>query len=127
MRLNVFADGMELTEALEASVNQHLDKLGVLEEFVGDAHLDVTLRVNKQNNVCEAKIRTHKKDHFVKVVRDNMYDAIEEMSHDLKRQLRKTKEKIQERGKHLEMPPLMEAPLDTDDELLFEQWDDSNE
>lgn len=95
MRLNVFAKDMELTDAMEARLNQELDKLGKLEDFVDNAALDVTIRVNKHNHVCEGQIRVNGKDHFAKAVTEDMYQSMTDMVQDLIRQLKKTKSKAE--------------------------------
>ena len=102
MKMSIFAKDMELTEALENTIHEQFGKLDALDDFIGESNLDVKIRVNKQNHVCEALIRVKQKEYFVKSVSQNMYGSIEECAADLKRQIRKSKEKVKTKNRHVE-------------------------
>ena len=95
MNINVYGNNIEVTNAMRDHIETQMEKLENLEQFIGNSHIDVTVRVNKQNCVAECKIRVNKVNYFAKSVKDDMYDAIDEMAHGFRRQLRKAKEKSQ--------------------------------
>jgi putative sigma-54 modulation protein len=95
MQINLTGHHVEITASLRDYVEQ---KIGRLERhFETAASVHVILEIEKLRHKAEATMHISGSDLYAEAVEDDMYAAIDELADKLERQMRKHKEKLQDR------------------------------
>ncbi|MEN9465002.1 MAG: ribosomal subunit interface protein [Pseudomonadota bacterium] len=92
MKVNVSGHHIEITESLQAFVEDKMSKLE--RHFDGIVSAQVTLTVVKDRMTAESNLSVGGPDLHASAESDDMYTAIDQMVEKLIRQLQKHKEKI---------------------------------
>ncbi len=91
MNINISGHHVDITEAMQSSVEEKMAKLTRHSDSITTAQ--VTLTVEKDRKLAEATIHVAGTDLHAKAENDDMYAAIDQMTDKLDRQLLKYKEK----------------------------------
>lgn len=91
MQVNISGHHIDITEALRDYVSKKLSKLAT--HYDGITNIQVTLSVEKQRHKVEANLHVRGADFAASSEDDDMYTAIDLLSHKLDRQLLKHKDK----------------------------------
>jgi len=92
MKINLSGHHVEITEALQAHVDDKMSRL--TRHFDNITNGQVTLTVVKERMTAEASVHAGDTDLHAKAEHEDMYMAIDQMVEKLDRQLLKYKEKL---------------------------------
>ena len=92
MQINLTGHHIELTDALRDYVNSKFAKLERHFEHINN--VQVTLTVEKLNQIAEAKLNVNGGEIFANAEAESMYASIDALLDKLDRQLLKNKEKL---------------------------------
>ncbi len=92
MQINITGHNVEVTEALRNYVNDKMDHLKRLEEYVKS--VNVILSIENLDHKASAKISVKGEELFAEANAETMYAAIDGLVDKLERQLVKYKEKV---------------------------------
>lgn len=100
MKINISGHHVEITESLQAYVDEKMSRLS--RHFDNITNGQVTLTVVKERMTAEATIHVAGADLHASAENDDMYAAIDQMTDKLDRQVLKHKEKLVDRqhGQH---------------------------
>ena len=91
MNINISGHHVDITEAMQSSVEEKMAKLTRHSDSITTAQ--ITLTVEKDRKLAEATIHVAGTDLHAKAENEDMYAAIDQMTDKLDRQLLKYKEK----------------------------------
>lgn len=91
MQVTITGHHVEITDALKAYVNDKMDHLKRLEEYVKS--INVILSIENLDHKAEATVSVKGDDLFAYATAETMYAAIDALADKLERQLVKHKEK----------------------------------
>ncbi|MEI8631623.1 ribosome hibernation promoting factor [Vibrio sp. PP-XX7] len=92
MQININGHNIDLTDSMQDYVHSKFDKLERFFDHIN--HIQVILRVEKLQQIAEAKLDVNQGDIHATSEDENMYAAIDGLIDKLVRQLNKHKEKL---------------------------------
>ncbi|MBQ4488294.1 MAG: ribosome-associated translation inhibitor RaiA [Ruminobacter sp.] len=93
MQITIVGHHVEVTDALRDYVNDKMDHLKRLEDYVKSIHVTLSLE-NQQLQKASAKVTVTGNDLYAEAVEETMYASIDVLADKLERQLVKYKEKL---------------------------------
>ena len=93
MQITIVGHHVEVTDALRDYVNDKMDHLKRLEDYVKSIHVTLSLET-QQLQKASAKVTVTGNDLYAEAVEETMYASIDVLADKLERQLVKYKEKL---------------------------------
>lgn len=92
MQINLAGHHVEITDSLRSYVDSKFDKVERFFDRINTA--DVLLNIEKLDHIAEATLYVSQNKIYAKAQSENMYAAIDSLSHKLIKQLTKHKDKL---------------------------------
>ena len=120
MNISITAKNTELTDALRNFAEKKLGRLNKLStRIIG---IDVVLSVEGYRQIADVKINVAGKIIKAKEMSNDMYSSIDLVYDSAEKQLKKFKEKLQEKGKNSKGNKVTEAPSDNETLIVREEF-----
>ena len=96
MQVDITGRHMDVTEAMERQIRQHIDKLPKFDQKI--QYLTVTLDDDGGNQLVEIIAKCHQSDLVAEAKGHDMYQTIDEAFAKIKRQIRRLHDKLVDHG-----------------------------